>query len=72
MLSEMTQAVMKHGDHILLQRLFTIFRYNLGKILHSKGDYSKASECFVTAIELEETAPLISYSKIRKNLSWNF
>lgn len=44
--------------------------YHLGRVLHTKEQYEEASECFVTSIELEETAPLIPYSKLKKSFNW--
>jgi len=71
-------AALSHKQHDISQAeqyLFTVIRndqtsheawYLLGVVLTSKGDLNKACECFETSIELERTAPLISYSKIKK------
>lgn len=75
-------AIAYHKQNKLLQAekaLSTVVRndptcheawYRLGAVLHSKGDYEQASECYITAGALEETAPLLPYTRIKKVLNW--
>jgi tetratricopeptide (TPR) repeat protein len=42
--------------------------FYLGKVLNAKGESTKAGECFATALELEETVPVIPISKIKRSL----
>jgi len=43
--------------------------YNLGKVLSAKGDSNKSSECLLIALELEETCPILSFSRIQRSLN---
>lgn len=43
---------------------FPFFRNDLGLVLESGKRYEEASECFLTSLQLESTAPIISYTSI--------
>ena len=40
--------------------------YEMGLILQSQGKASPAAEHFLTALELEKTAPIVSFATIRR------
>jgi len=42
--------------------------YQLGRVEQHKGSQEKASECFMSAVELERTAPIVPFSTIRRSL----
>jgi len=42
--------------------------HHLGLVLKAKGEMHKASDCFLTAIELSQTSPIVPYSKIPKTV----
>jgi hypothetical protein len=40
------------------------FRYNLGKVLESLGEFDTASDCMATAQEVEISNPILPFSSI--------
>lgn len=40
------------------------FRYNLGKVLESLGEFDTASDCMATALEVEISNPVLPFSSI--------
>lgn len=40
------------------------FRYNLGKVLESLGEFDTASDCMATALEVETSNPILPFSSI--------
>ena len=40
---------------------------NLGELLNIKGDFETASACFLTAVELEQTEPVLPFHIININ-----
>jgi hypothetical protein len=44
--------------------LFFHFRYNLGKVLESLGEFDTASDCMATALQVEISNPILPFSSI--------
>jgi hypothetical protein len=44
------------------------YRYNLGLVLESLGHAEPASDCYLKALELEATSPLVPFTVIPKLL----
>jgi hypothetical protein len=40
------------------------FRYNLGKVLESLGEFDTASDCMATALQVEISNPILPFSSI--------
>jgi hypothetical protein len=40
------------------------FRYNLGKVLESLGEFSSASDCMAAGLEAEISNPVLPFSSI--------
>ena len=47
---------------------FSIFRHLLGVVLEAQNEHEAASECLMTAIDLEATHPIIPFTAIPRFL----
>lgn len=53
---------------MLCYNCYVYCRNILGKVLAAQGDHEAAADCFLTALDLEETSPIVPYSAIPRLL----
>lgn len=46
------------------KKIVSLFRYNLGKVLESLGEYETASDAMDTALTIEITSPILPFNSV--------